>query len=254
MNRAEREFVVGNRPHVVVETPSVDVVAVEGDPGAIRVVIEGTERDVDLFDVTQAGDMVSIGSRRGGGRLFRRGPTIRLTVPAGTAFTCRTASGDVRLNVATSSVEIKAASGDVDIEACSGRVRVKTASGDIAIGAVTGDARLAASSGDVRVDRAEGDLTIATASGDASVGTVDGSVEVNATSGDIKIRRFSGSSFKAGTMSGDLDIGLAPGMAIDADIRTRSGKFRNLVEPSAEAPSFSATMSIRTMSGDVTLR
>jgi len=254
MNQFEREFTVGDRPQVVVETPSVDIVAVEGAPGVIGVVIDGADRETALFDVTQAGDIVSIRSSRGSSRWFRRGPTIRLTVPQGTAFHCRTASGDVRLAVATSDIDVKAASGDVDVDACSGRVRIKPASGDIAIGDLAGEAQLTASSGDVRVARARGGLSIATSSGDASIGTVDGSIEVSATSGDVRIRRFSGSSLKVGTMSGDLDVGLAPGMAIDADIRTRSGKFRNLVEPSGETPSIPATMSINTMSGDITLR
>ncbi|HZJ48912.1 MAG TPA: hypothetical protein VFD97_07755, partial [Acidimicrobiia bacterium] len=76
----------------------------------------------------------------------------------------------------------------------------------------------------------------------------------NAASGDVTIRRFSGVSLEGESMSGDFDIGLVPGMSIEADVRTRSGRFRNLVDPSRGEPSIAATMRIRTMSGDVTLR
>jgi hypothetical protein len=55
-------------------------------------------------------------------------------------------------------------------------------------------------------------------------------------------------------MSGDVVIGLAPGMLIDADIATVSGSLRNDVAPSDGEATRPATLRIKTMSGDITLR
>jgi hypothetical protein len=254
MNRVEWEFAVGNRPKIVVAVSSADLVIAEGDPGTVKVAMEGQERDLDLFDVVQTGDVVSVRNARGGRRLTRRGVMIRMEVPAGAVFDGQTASGDLRIAVAVSDVEIRVASGDVDLASCNGRVRIKSASGDISIGDLGGSGRISSASGDIRIDRIEGEVLISTASGDVALGSVRGSVEANAASGDVTIRRFSGVSLEGGSMSGDFDIGLVSGMSIEADVRTRSGRFRNLVQQSDGEPSIAATMRIRTMSGDVTLR
>jgi len=254
MSRIENEFVVGERPRIVVAVSSADVIVTGGAASVVDVVIDGREGELEAFDVAQTGNVVSIRSRATSGRWFRRGVTVRLTVPTGSALDVRTASGDVRIAAPVSEAEIRTSSGDIDLSSCSGKVRIKTASGDIAIGDVAGGARIASASGDVRIDRSEGDLSIHTASGDVSVGDTSGSIETHAASGDIEITRFSGAFFDGVSMSGDFDIGLAVGMKIDADIRTRSGRLRNLVEPSGVESTITAALSIKTMSGDVTLR
>ncbi|HZJ48570.1 MAG TPA: hypothetical protein VFD97_05995, partial [Acidimicrobiia bacterium] len=130
MNRIERKFVVGSRPKIVVAVASADLVVVEGDPGIVTVVVDGQERDIDLFDVEQTGDVVSVRSARGGGWWARRGVMIRMAIPAGAVFDGQAASGDLRIAAAVSDVEIRVASGDVDLASCSGRARIKSASGD----------------------------------------------------------------------------------------------------------------------------
>jgi DUF4097 and DUF4098 domain-containing protein YvlB len=138
----------------------------------------------------------------------------------------------------------------------SGRGKVKAASGDITIGSTVGEIRISTASGDVRLDEVDGDVSIGTASGDVRLGAAHGSIEVKTASGDVTIRRFSGVMLEGGAMSGDFQIGLVAGMSIDADIQTRSGRFRNLTTPASETSesSISTTMRLRTMSGDVTLR
>ena len=256
MSDAMREFPVGDRPEIVVAVSSNDVAVVEGSDGLIGVEVSGPDREVDLVEIVHAGDVVTIRARKGGRRWVGRGSSIRLTVPASTAVTARTASGDLRFAVPISDAEIDVASGDVRLTSLSGHCRIKAASGDIVVGDVVGGIRISTASGDVRIDALDGDGSVSTASGDIELGAVHGSVEVRTASGDVKIQEFSGVMFEGVAMSGDFDIGLVSGMSIEADMQTRSGRFRNLASPSASKgeASIDATMRIKTMSGDITLR
>jgi len=254
MSTLAHEFVVGQRPEISVTLASAQVAVVEGDPGTIRVEAEGDDRDLGFLDVYQAGDTVTVRARKGGRFWGRRGTEVRFAVPSGTMCTARTASGDFRVAVPLSDVEIAAASGDVYLTAFSGRARIKTASGDLTIGEASGGLQIGTASGDVRVDVVDGDAVINAASGDVAIGSATGTVTVKTASGDVAIRCFAGTDLNGASMSGDLDIGLAEGMAIDSDIQTRSGGFRNLVDKGTDAPTIEATMHLVTMSGDITLR
>lgn len=256
MSATIHEFAVGGRPEVVIAVFSTDVIAVEGRDGLITVEVDGPERDLDLLEIIHAGDVVTIRSRKGGRRWIGRGASVRLTVPASTMVTAKTASGDLRFSVPISDAEIDVASGDVHLASLSGNGRIKAASGDITVGDIAGGFRLSTSSGDVRIDQLNGDAQITTASGDVKAGTVHGSVKISTASGDVTIREFSGVKLQAVAMSGDFDIGLISGMSIEADIQTRSGQFRNLTSPSSGPgeESINVAMQLKTISGDVTLR
>ena len=256
MSGTVREFAVGDQPEIVIAVFSTDIGVTEGSAGLIKVEVDGPERDRDLIEIAHTGDVVTIRSRKGGRRWVGRGASVHVTTPAATAITARTASGDLQISVPISDTEINVASGDVHLASLSGRGRLKAASGDVTIGAVAGGLRVSTASGDIRIDEIEGDASMNTASGDTRIGEAHGSVSVKTASGDVTIRRFSGVRLECVAMSGDFDIGLIPGMSIDADIQTRSGQFRNLTSPSSGKgePSINATMRLKTMSGDVTLR
>lgn len=254
MTVINHEFEVGDRAEVSITLPTADVTVVEGSGGIIRVEAEGTDKALEQLEIFQAGDVVTVRTRDDGRKWGRRGITMRLIVPAGVAFAARTASGDFRILVAVSDVDFTAASGDLRLASFSGRARIKTASGDLTIGEAVGGLQVGSASGDVRVDAFDGDAQVSTASGDAAFGTASGSVSIKTASGDVTIRRFSGVSFDGATMSGDLDIGLVPGMSIDADFQTLSGSFRNLAPAGTGKRSINASMKIKTLSGDIVLR
>lgn len=254
MSGIEHDFAIRNRPEISVILPSVDVDVVEGQAGTIRVEAEGSERDLELLDIYQAGDTITVRTRRGSRFRGRRGTVVRCFVPSGTACTARTASGDFRVVAPLSDVEIVSASGDVHLASFSGRARIKTASGDLTVGEASGGLQVGTASGDVRVEILNGDAVVNAASGDVTFGSATGSVTVKTMSGDVAIRRFAGVDLDGASMSGDLDIGLAEGMSIDADIQTRSGSFRNLTPAGTGAPTIKASMRLTTMSGDITLR
>jgi len=254
MSTLTREFAVGDHPEVAVTVSSAGVSVVEGDSEMIVLQAEGSESGLEQLTAMQTGDVITVSTRKGGRGWGRGRLKIKLTVPAGTVVGVRAASGDIRILGPVSDVTIEGASGDVHLASFDGRARIKTASGDLTVGTATGGMQAATASGDVRVDSLDGDLIAATASGDVSIGSAEGTVSVKTASGDVAIRRFSGVHFDAATMSGDIAIGLVPGMSIDADFQTLSGSIRNLAPAGTGERTINATMRIKTMSGDITLR
>jgi hypothetical protein len=254
MSTLSRTFTVGDHPEVAATVSSADVSVVEGDAGTIALEAEGSERALDQLTVMQTGDVVTVSTRKGGWSSGRGRLEIKLAVPAGTAIGVRAASGGVRILGLVSDVAIESASGDVHLAAFEGSARIKTASGDLAVGGAVGELQVATASGDARIDSLDGDVVASTASGDISIGSAEGSVVVKTASGNVVVRRFSGVHFEGSALSGDFVIGLVPGMSIDADFQTRSGSFRNLAPSGTGEPTIKATMRIKTMSGDITLR
>jgi DUF4097 and DUF4098 domain-containing protein YvlB len=253
--RREEQFDVGDRGELVIVAANSEVVIKEGEPGRIHVVIEGSEDALDRFDITHAGDLVSIRLRKDAGRRWMQpSADIAVTLPPESDVDIRTASGDVFGSVETRTLTVSSASGDVRFGPRSRRVKVKTASGDIVLDEVSGDLEGASASGDFSVGAVGGDVSVSTASGDVLIGEANGRTSAKSASGDIRIRRFDGPSLNAATMSGDVTVGLAAGMAIDTEIRTLSGEFSNNVKPSQGEPTRRATLQVKTMSGDVTLR
>jgi hypothetical protein len=254
MSTITHDFTVGDRPEITVALAAADVTVIEGPAGTIRVEAEGPERELAQLDIFQTGDVITVRSLTKGSVWGRRGLTLRILAAAGVAFAGHTASGDFRILVAVSDFDFVSASGDVHLASFNGRARAKTASGDLVVGEASGRLQVGSASGDVRVDSFEGDAQINTASGDVAIGTAVGSVSVKTASGDTSVRRFSGASFEGATMSGDFDIGLVPGMSIDADLQTVSGSFRNLVPAGGGEKTIKTSMRIKTLSGDIVLR
>lgn len=253
--KREEGFEVGGRAELVVVVASSDVVLTAGEAGRIDVILEGDEPTLDRFDITHAGDLVSIRMRKEGGRRwFQSGVSVTVALPPGSDVDARTASGNIYGSVDTGALLVATASGDVRFGAVSRRAKIKSASGDVSIGEVAGDLDGVSASGDFRVDAVSGDLSISTASGDLSVGEATGRTVVKSVSGDAHIGLFGGPSLNVVSMSGDVVVGLAPGMSIDANISTLSGSLRNNVTPGDEEPTRRATLRIKTMSGDVILR
>jgi DUF4097 and DUF4098 domain-containing protein YvlB len=253
--KREEHFEVGERPELVIAAASSEVVVREGEPGRIDVVLEGSEAGLAAFDITHAGDLVSIRLRKDGGRRWLQPSVdISVTVPAGTDIDVKTASGDIYGSVDARSLSIASASGDVRFGPLARRAKIKTASGDVALDEVSGDLEGASASGDFSVDSVAGDLSVSTASGDLVIGEAGGRTLVKTASGDVRITLFDGPALNVVSMSGDVVVGLGPGMSLDANIKSLSGEFINNVTPSGTKPTKEASLRIKTMSGDITLR
>jgi hypothetical protein len=227
----------------------VAIETVDGEESWVSV--DGDERLVEQTTVEQDGDRlvvgfrgkkpfgitISIGDFSIGGRHLR----VRVRVPHGTAVILTGASADSKLDGRFRDLELKTASGDL-------RLR----------GEIERDAAVKSVSGDVRIDRVGGNLRAQTVSGDISVGWIGGSVEGKSVSGDIRFESLSHGDATFTSVSGDVEIGIAPGSLLDVDAGSVSGDLSSEV-PLASQPGEDVgdgpTVVLRgkTVSGDVTV-
>ena len=173
-------------------------------------------------------------------RLLGRSPglDVAVIVPPGSRCGAVTASADITCR------------GDL------GGLRARTASGDVTAGRVLGETEVSTSSGDVRLERCVR-AWVKSVSGDIWVGGADGGVDSQSVSGDIHIGGVTVGEITANTTSGDITITVVPGTGVRLDLSTLSGdassELRHDDDDGADGPA-DATLTCRSISGDVTLR
>ena len=165
---------------------------------------------------------------------------MRATLPHAAAVKVKTASAGTRLD---------GHFGPLGIDSVSGDVRVR--------GEVGGAASIKTVSGDADLDRIDGDLSAHTVSGDLRIGSTAGSSEVKTVSGDIRLGSVTAGDVRFTSVSGDIEVGIAQGSALDVDAGSTSGDLSSEVplgsEPVAgeEASAPTVVLRGRTVSGDV---
>jgi DUF4097 and DUF4098 domain-containing protein YvlB len=245
----ERTFHTPLPLELEVGIPSGDIEVETAEGEESNIAVDGDDRLLEEVEIRQDGDRVVV-SYRGKGKLgFSLSPLsivfgselrVRATVPHGAGVKVKTASADTRLDGHLGPLGINSVSGDV-------RVR----------GEVAGAASLKTVSGDAALDRVDGNLSAQTVSGDLSIGPVGGSADAKTVSGDIRFQSVTAGDVRFASVSGDIEIGIAQGSAVDVDAGSTSGDLSSEVplgsEPvqgeGEEAPV--VVLRGRTVSGDV---
>jgi hypothetical protein len=232
---------------VRIPSGDIDVETVEGAESTV--VLEGSEKLLDLTEVTYDGHRllvelrgktpfgitISLGdlSFGSGGRL-----KVKARVPHGSEAAFATASADMKLRGRVQSLDVKSASGDLVVR-----------------GEIERDATVKTVSGDVLLERIGGALQFTTVSGDVVARSVGRSVEGKTVSGDARIESTQEGSVTVQSVSGDIEVGVAAGTNLDVDAGSVSGDLSSEVplgsEPGA-ARGDGPTLVVRgkTVSGD----
>jgi DUF4097 and DUF4098 domain-containing protein YvlB len=134
-----------------------------------------------------------------------------------------TGAADVIVHGTIGSIAVRSGSGDVTFQEVAGDVTVKVASGDVLGRSVGGDLTMHGASGDLLVSSVGGGLTARTASGDVKLGAVAGSVRITTVSGDVRVDSMSVGTAEVRAVSGDVEIGVDPGVRVFLDLSTASG-------------------------------
>ncbi|MFZ0341591.1 MAG: DUF4097 family beta strand repeat-containing protein, partial [Gaiellaceae bacterium] len=214
-----------------------------------NITVDGDDRLLEEVEIRQDGNRVVV-AYRGKGKLgFSLSPftlvfgselRVRATVPHNAGLKVKTASADTHLDGRFGALGVNSVSGDV-------RLR----------GEAAGGANLKTVSGDADLDRVEGDLSAHTVSGDLRIGPIAGSSDVKTVSGDIRLRAVAAGDVRFTSVSGDIEIGIAEGSAVDVDAGSTSGDLSSEVPLASEpvpgdgeaAPT--VVLRGRTVSGDV---
>ena len=241
----------------VVELESVDSAQTEVELEPLR------EDEVTLEAIREA----SVGVRPAGAghevyvelpkrrSFLGRGPkvAIRVRCPQGADVDCGSSSADLSATGSFGAVAVKTASGDVAVDEC-GELQVASASGDVDARHVRGRSALNTASGDVRIETAAGPVSANAVSGDVHLGEARDSVAVTTVSGDQTLETVSGGDVRLQSVSGDVLVGVAPGLRVWIDAASISGSMSSdLAMGETEPPAAGPSVEIRakTVSGDV---
>jgi DUF4097 and DUF4098 domain-containing protein YvlB len=223
----------------------IEVETADGDETVITV--EGTEKLVEQTIVEQ------------------RGRTIVVELRGKKAFGITIAIGDFsfgnnRLKIRAriphaSDAQVETAAADVELRGRLGRVTTKSASGDLRVdGEIERELTVKTVSGDVRAARVGGELRVQSVSGDVRAESVGGSVEAKSVSGDLRVQSVREGRVNVTSVSGDIEIGVAPGTNLDVDAGSLSGDLTSEVplgsEPGGDADGPTLVVRGKTVSGD----
>jgi DUF4097 and DUF4098 domain-containing protein YvlB len=245
---AEHRFHTPEPVELEIKIPAgdIEVETVEGDESVVTV--EGTEKLVEQTVVELVGNRLVVSLRGkssfgisisigewsiGGSRL-----DVRVRVPHASTATLQTAAADMRLRGRFASLATKSASGDLTVD-----------------GDIERDAQVKTVSGDVRLPSIGGELSVQTVSGDVRATSVQNGVSTKSVSGDVRVESVHEGNVTAQSVSGDIEIGVAPGTNLDVDAGSVSGDLASEVPLGDDAEALGnggRTLVVRgkTVSGD----
>jgi Toastrack DUF4097 len=258
------------------ETAGEVLVRVDVDGGEIRVETSDDPRvDVDLValrdnDATRqtieearvelvprgGGSEVVVDLKRRLGFTFGRGAKIgvRIRCPRGSDLVARAGSADVRAEGGLGGVDLKTASGDISLEIVRS-LHADTASGDVHVLEVEESAEVRTASGDAAFRRCGGRLVAHLVSGDLHVGEAARGLDVKTVSGDVRVRAAGGGPMRVHSVSGNVEVGVAPGQRLYVDASSVSGTMSSELglddTPPAGAEAPVHELRVRTVSGDL---
>ena len=188
---------------------------------------------------------------------LRRGEIgVQIRCPHGTAIETRTGSADVDARGRLSSASAKTGSGDLTFPTVDGELVANTASGDVTGEDVGGKCVVKTASGDVRLRSVGGTFVGNLVSGDLHLGDARDSVTVATVSGDVWIGAVAAGEVRLQAVSGDVHVGVRPGLRVWIDATSVSGTMRSDLD-GADGPAGDGQpvlqLRAKTVSGDVSI-
>jgi DUF4097 and DUF4098 domain-containing protein YvlB len=209
------------------------------------------EKLIDEFRVAfDHGRLEVAGPRRTG--LFRGNAAfdVTITLPEGSRCRARTASADIICSGELAELEAHAASGDITAARVTGQLQAETSSGDIRLDE-TGTAEIRSASGDVRLTWARDDVSVRTASGDVTIANAAADVAGTTASGDFRVASVARGSTEVSTASGDVIIGVNPGVGVYLDLSSATGSVTSQLDETGPSEDVALGLRCRTASGDI---
>lgn len=233
---------------IVVRTGSGDIIQVRGTVevrrgwGVPSNAAELAQKVAAQPPVTQDGNTVRLA--RIEDETTRKAVSIsyEVTVPARTAVSARSGSGDVMVNGVQLAVSARTGSGDIRVRGAGADADLRTGSGSITVDGVAGMARVGTGSGSVRATAigaglhastgsgdieaslsGKGDVQTSTGSGSISLSGVVGAVQASTGSGDVRVAGTPTGNWRLSAASGSLDVRVPGEQGFTLDARSSSG-------------------------------
>lgn len=203
----------------------------------------------------QEGNTVTLNASEGLNILGDSGINFDITVPANLDVTIHGGSTDAEIANLDGRVDATTSSGNLNLTHISGPLNLSSSSGDIAITDEQGAVNAHTSSGNIQISQFTGQADLSASSGDITLdqASLSGQDHLQTRSGNIL---FSGrldprGSYQMETSSGDITLTLPSDSAFQLTTATSSGDINSAFNSSVAAH---ATLSLKTSSGDITLK
>ncbi|GGP48520.1 DUF4097 family beta strand repeat-containing protein [Saccharothrix coeruleofusca] len=176
---------------------------------------------------------------------------VVVRAPNGSHVTTKTGSADVTVTGAAGRLDLNTGTGSVNADRADGAAQVTTGSGKVRLGPMLGGLKAKTGSGDIEVSSIGGNTTLYTGTGDVWLGAVQDDVQVRTGSGDVTVADAASGRLHMGTGSGDVRVGVRPGVAAQIDLASNSGSARSDLEVSKTPPEDEPSLFVtgRTSSG-----
>lgn len=148
-----------------------------------------------------------------------------ITAPPDTSVQTHSGSGDQRMEGLGGKLDLESGSGDMRLRDIRGEIRIHTGSGDVDAHDVSAAFTVECGSGDIRVDAngGSGDARVRTGSGNIELRGVKGGLRAESGSGDVTISGTQTTAWEIRTSSGNVELELGSGAALDLDATAGSG-------------------------------
>jgi DUF4097 and DUF4098 domain-containing protein YvlB len=255
------------------DTPQPITATVEISAGSVRLVasdrddtvVEVRPRDESRSHDVKAAEQVRVdfsngtllvSSQRGFSFPRRGAVVVDVALPSGSRLHASAASANISAVGQYADCKFASASGDLEVGSVVGNLKADTASGSITVHDISGSGSVSTASGDAAIGDLDGEVKFRAASGSLTVRRLHGNVNAQTASGDVAVATGVNGGVSVQTSSGELAVGVAEGTAAQLDLRTRSGKVRNLLTPSDGPAEGDETLVVhaRTGSGNVVVQ
>jgi hypothetical protein len=179
--------------------------------------------------------------------------TIQISAASGSSITARSGSADIAVDGVADRLDASTGSGQVRAQRCTGATDIRTGSGDVRLGSVLGRLRVRTGSGKVEVISTEGAVgdagTVQTGSGDVRIGAVTHDMSARTGSGDLTVIDACAGGLELTTGSGQLRVGIHPGVRAELDVSSGSGCARSELPVGGPPPEGDVPLRVRARTG-----
>ncbi len=218
-----RTFITTQPVDLVVEIQSGSLTLGAAETTETVVGVEGA--GAEDVEVTQDGGAVWVRAPQGRDGLFRRTPSLDVTVelPAGSRATLRAGSADICVHGPIGPLHARTGSGDITVDGVGEAASLVTGSGTVRVERATAALDIVSGSGDVVIGEALAGLRVKLGSGALKAGSTGGAVSASTGSGDIRIDTLTCGEARLRTGSGDAWVGVPAGLPVWADVQAQGG-------------------------------
>jgi DUF4097 and DUF4098 domain-containing protein YvlB len=183
--------------------------------------------------------------------LLRRDHGFDLVVrlPADSRCMVRTTSSVLTCQGELGSLDVKTAAGSVGAAQVAGPVRVSAVSASVRVDHAGAEVQVHTASGDIELERVGGEIVATTASGRIQIGTAAASVTARTSSGHIRVGRVCAGAAELTGVSGDITVGVAPGVGVYLDLASVVGQVSSELDPTDADDGTDLRLKCRTVNG-----